>query len=783
MALSFLLLFSDRRSHPSLQLTLHLRASISNSSSMDADCSLSKRSFAQVASATFPRLSRSDHNNYASFFATLPRESPDLERVSPSKRQSTPRSRAMPVQTSPPPLPDSFPSFMSVFGAISPKFPGKDESPVHNRLGESPNVSVNPSRHHHLLPFQHRESVSSMASTESSPTTTISTFDSRSAADTSPSSSPESPLSMPLSYPKFSPPARNIESQSFAAAQCNATRRASDVPLHKRPDSPGRRDRNLKNLSLRVPPPSQSRPPIATASVVETTSQHHLSAPPSPINIPPKSSRRKPANLTIRTPAFDKSFSTTITEVAPPTPNGQHALRHAESSPSLSVFSPSFGPKGGMQLPRPMTHHGARRVSGIDSNPQTLANGDVLHELDEDDHLDSRESTRRNDRGYPNGPVQIYDSGVFLYLEPTLQEASDFDVVINVAQEVANPFTNTNLKNDTVMSAWRNASVNAKRPSVAEPQTAGSEVSFKSAFEFPHSGIPTPTTKSDQSESGPEYIHVGWDHNSEILDDLFPLCELIDSRVSQGKKVLIHCQLGVSRSASLVIAYGLFKHRDKDFNTVYGIVKDRSQWVGPNMSLIYQLTDFRSRLMRGSPFRPAREEWFVRGPRRSSEPQPPRAVAKGQDTGNSVGNPSNVAAKASASSLSVPSTNPSAPPADSTAPKSLAHKRSLSPQPLRLGHSFHAIEPKCRYMKSESNLRRQNGPHSTAKTDLFMRPLEETPGLFSPRTSTFLSPSPAPTDQPTESRDGLSFASLIADPRSPPPGNERVIMRNIDEFL
>lgn len=441
-----------------------------------------------------------------------------------------------------------------------------------------------------------------------------------------------------------------------------------------------------------------------------------------------------------------------------------------------------------MQLPRPMTHHGARRLSGaMDDAPlPTVADGckiagDVLHELDEDDHPDSRESTRRNDRGYPNGPIQIYESGVFLYLEPTVQEASDFDVVVNVAQEVANPFTNTNLKNDTVMSAWRNASANAKRLSVAEPQTAGSEVSFKSALEYPQSETPS-ASKGDQS--GPEYIHVGWDHNSEILDDLYPLCELIDSRVSQGKKVLIHCQLGVSRSASLVIAYGLYKHRDKDFNSVYSIVKERSQWVGPNMSLIYQLTDFRSRLLRGSPSQPAREEWFVRGPRRSSEPQPPRVITPGQECGG-TGAGSKIAVQASASSISVPSTNPSAPSsAESTgAPKSLAHKRSLSPRPLHLGHSFHSVEPKCRYMKSESNLRRQDVPRSSTATELFARNNVEEPGLFSPRTSTFLSPSPAALELPAESRSSLSFGSLMADPRSPPPGNERVIMRNIDEFL
>ena len=761
--------------------------------SMDADCSLSKRSFAQVASATFPRLSRSGYNNCASIFSSLPHETGDLERISPFKRRSTSRSRAMPIQTSPPPVPDSFPSFMSVFGGVSPNFSEKEEdNGVINRPGISSHVPANSSKH--LLPFQHRESVSSMTtgSTESSPTTTVSTFDSPSAADTSASSSPESPLSMPLSYSKFMPPARNIESQSLSAAQYNATRRASDVPLQKRPDSPGRRDRNLKNLSLRMPPPSQSRPPIATASVVETTSQHHLSAPPSPIQIPPKSSRRKPANLTIRTPAFDKSFSSNITEVAPPTPHGQPSLRHTESSPSLSVFSPSFGPKGGMQLPRPMTHHGARRLScGVDEPLQTVADeskiaGEVLHEMDED-VPDSRESTRRNERGYPNGPIKIYDSGVFLYLEPTVQEASNFDVVVNVAQEVNNPFTNTNLKNDTVMSAWRNTSLNGKRLSGAEPHTAASEVSFKSAFEYPQTETPT-APKSDQS--GPEYIHVGWDHNSEILDDLFPLCELIDTRISQGKKVLIHCQLGVSRSASLVIAYGLYKNRNLDFNTIYGMVKERSQWVGPNMSLIYQLTDFRSRLLRGSPSKPAREEWFVRGPRRSSEPQPPRAVASGQDIQNTDagGHTSKVATQASASSLSVPSTDPGVPGApgatEKTAtPKSLAHKRSLSPRPLQLGQSFRSIEPTCRYMKSESNLQRQDGPFSSIRTDLYVRNAPEEPcGLFSPRTSGFFASSTLNLAE--DGRNGNNvFGSPTADPRSPPPGNERLIMRNIDELL
>ncbi|KAE8357280.1 hypothetical protein BDV27DRAFT_89837 [Aspergillus caelatus] len=711
----------------------------------------------------------------------------------------------MPVQTSPPSVPDSFPSFMSVFGGRPSSITDKEEQTAAVKPLEVPtNVTINTSRR--PLPFKHRESISSMtsASTDSSPTTTISTFDSPSGPETSPSSSPESPTSMPLSYTKFMPPPRNIESHSLSTAHNNLSRLSSDTPNPVRPDSPGRRARNLKNLSLRMPPPSQSsRPPIATASIVETTSQHHLSAPPSPVHIPPKSSRRKPANLTIRTPGFDRSFSSNISEV-PPTPLCRQPLRHTESSPSLnSVFSPSFGPKGGMQLPRPMTHHGSRRPSASEDNPSPLqpvpdensVSGGVLHELEEeDDHLDSRESTRRNERGYPNGPIQIYDSGVYLYLEPTVQEASQFDVVVNVAKEVVNPFTNTTANNESVMSVLRNTSTHPKAAPTEVPETAMSDISFKSAFEYPPNESSPGTPRSDASFK-PEYIHVGWDHNSEILDDLYPLCELIDSRISQGKKVLVHCQLGASRSASLVIAYGLYKNRDLDFNSMYEIVKGRSRWVGPNMSLIYQLTDFRSRLLRGGPSKPAPEEWFAEGLRRGSEPQPSRTEALNQPEIVAPAGPASCAglSQSSTSSLSVPSTIQTTPTsAESLSfPKTPSYKGSLCPRPLTLRKSsFQVGDSAVRSIRPESVLnswRPESGPYSLAKTDIFVRDgPAEPPALFSPRTTGFLA---APMSQSISSQlennglHGLRFGSRIADPRSPPPGNERLIMRNIDEFL
>ncbi|GAB1191323.1 hypothetical protein APSETT444_000495 [Aspergillus pseudonomiae] len=568
----------------------------------------------------------------------------------------------MPVQTSPPSVPDSFPSFMSVFGGRPLSIADREEQTTGIKPLDVPtNVTVNTSRR--PLPFKHRESISSMtsASTDSSPTTTISTFDSPSGPETSPSSSPESPTSMPLSYTKFMPPPRNVESHSLSTAHNNLSKLSSDTPN-------------------------------------------------------------------------------------PPVPD------------------------------------------------ENSVSGSVLHELDEeDDHLDSRESTRRNERGYPNGPIQIYDSGVYLYLEPTVQEASQFDVVVNVAKEVVNPFTNTNTNNGSVMSVLRNASTNPKAVPTEVPETAMSDISFKSAFEYPPNESLPPTPRNDASK--PEYIHVGWDHNSEILEDLYPLCELIDSRISQGKKVLVHCQLGASRSASLVIAYGLYKNRHLDFNSMYEIVKGRSQWVGPNMSLIYQLTDFRSRLLQGGPSKPAPEEWFAEGLRRGSEPQPSRTEAMSQPVIVTPALPASCAglSQASTSSLSVPSTNQTTPTsAESLSfPKTPSHKRSLSPRPLTLRKSsFQVGDSAVRSIRPESLLnswRSESGPYSLAKTDIFMRDgPAEPPALFSPRTTGFLA---APMSQSISSQlennglHGFRFGSRIADPRSPPPGNERLIMRNIDEFL
>ena len=71
---------------------------------------------------------------------------------------------------------------------------------------------------------------------------------------------------------------------------------------------------------------------------------------------------------------------------------------------------------------------------------------------------------------------------------------------------------------------------------------------------------------------------------------LAPICEWIDRAREQGGKVLVHCRVGVSRSATVTIAY-VMKHLEITLVEAYLIVRSRrlSVLIQPNMRLMYNL--------------------------------------------------------------------------------------------------------------------------------------------------------------------------------------------------
>ncbi|CAI4064473.1 hypothetical protein SKDZ_09G0580 [Saccharomyces kudriavzevii ZP591] len=132
---------------------------------------------------------------------------------------------------------------------------------------------------------------------------------------------------------------------------------------------------------------------------------------------------------------------------------------------------------------------------------------------------------------YPKGPLLVLPERIYLYSEPTVKELLPFDVVINVAEETRDLQTQV--------------------PAI-------------------------------------EYHHCRWEHDSNITMDLLSLTSIIHAAAAKREKILIHCQCGLSRSATLVIAY-IMKYHHLGLRHAYDLLKSRADKISPPMGLVFQL--------------------------------------------------------------------------------------------------------------------------------------------------------------------------------------------------
>jgi protein-tyrosine phosphatase len=65
--------------------------------------------------------------------------------------------------------------------------------------------------------------------------------------------------------------------------------------------------------------------------------------------------------------------------------------------------------------------------------------------------------------------------------------------------------------------------------------------------------------------------------------------------IESAGKVFVHCMAGVSRSASFVIAYLMWKEKF-EFNTAYQLVKSKRHIIYPNVGFVRQLKTFETYL-------------------------------------------------------------------------------------------------------------------------------------------------------------------------------------------
>lgn len=219
---------------------------------------------------------------------------------------------------------------------------------------------------------------------------------------------------------------------------------------------------------------------------------------------------------------------------------------------------------------------------------------------------------------YPDGPLFICEPNIYLYSEPTREEASKFDVIINVASEVKNPFEHTpgpspaTTKHQSSVSYSSSSegysaflddlsSIPSSPPSSVESTSdlaMSSPILSSEAATSPlanddwESLTSSPTyTQKASSPGSPEYIYVPWEHNSKLTDDLDMLTGLMQARSREGKRILVHCQCGVSRSASLIVAY-VMRMQHWGVHESYEWVKSRASNISPNMTLIFQLMEW-----------------------------------------------------------------------------------------------------------------------------------------------------------------------------------------------
>ncbi|CAE7014146.1 hypothetical protein PTNB73_01084 [Pyrenophora teres f. teres] len=487
------------------------------------------------------------------------------------------------------------PSFGAVFGGDHHHKNHADGSNV-VRPATSPNTNSGAPFSSFHIHSDSRDSTST-ASSDNSPTTTISTMDSSSVTDPSPGVSPESPL------------AKTITPSSFVA---DFRSRRSEAPSGEpspnnffelqRPTTPAKKPRNLKNLGINTASSLGNLRGHNPAPVAVAPKEKNSSAPPSPLFIkPPTPPKRRPSNLslTISTPGSTENKPVRL--LIPSTPSfNRPPLRHFQSSPSLPLCSPGKSLMGAMQLPplRPV----APKQTGLSEVPFEME-----EEEDQEPNFDIPQSREEKPAAYPNGPICIYEAGVYLYFEPTAVQATTFDVIINVASEVKNPFTNTTAESQKDIDARRidgPPAENVDFTTLSQPpkQSFGmgdaSPTTPKATAPVMQTIQPCEVVIDGKTYKTPEYIHMPWEHNTDIVPDLHKLVKMIDERVQRGKRVLIHCQCGVSRSASLIVAYGLYKDPQMSVQEAYDKAKKRSKWIGPNMNLIMQLQEFRNSLLR-----------------------------------------------------------------------------------------------------------------------------------------------------------------------------------------
>ncbi|KAJ3238019.1 hypothetical protein HDU78_003778 [Chytriomyces hyalinus] len=251
------------------------------------------------------------------------------------------------------------------------------------------------------------------------------------------------------------------------------------------------------------------------------------------------------------------------------------------------------------------------------------------------------------------GPVQILSEGLYIsscsYAEtPSVLRKLNVGLVINVASEVVNALLETSHRseprfkstgyqsqcrvNSHDMDAFDSSETSNASPksetvrqhimhSCSSPDLSPStscvdSLGSDSCVNSPTEPLFTPANNLHATplpaHTLPDYLKINWDHGADISFELPEMLDIIDQYLGMQshscnsnknnykpvnkKSVLVACNQGVSRSASLVIAC-VMKRRRLPMIEAYAFVKARSHCISPHVGLLGQLAQLEAKLV------------------------------------------------------------------------------------------------------------------------------------------------------------------------------------------
>jgi protein-tyrosine phosphatase len=132
---------------------------------------------------------------------------------------------------------------------------------------------------------------------------------------------------------------------------------------------------------------------------------------------------------------------------------------------------------------------------------------------------------------------------------------------------------------------------------------------FLSSISEMYNKVETKNTKlhinAQQDKIFPEFdniqtqINLNWrDSPLQNINEhgiLFNIIRLMDSYISEGKQVLVNCYAGVSRSATIVIGYLMYKNK-MNVQDALSFVRQKRPIINPNYGFVCQLYNLQEEL-------------------------------------------------------------------------------------------------------------------------------------------------------------------------------------------